>query len=237
MPPAPAALERSLHLEGLELPYSLRRSRRRTVGMQVDERGLRVSAPGGLPLSRVEEVIRENAAWIRKKLGEAAERAADRRLSIHHGALLPILGEDWQVRIEAGANRARWGEGHVILGLREGAEPAPVLTRALQRRALEIFEERLHHYGGHLGQPLPPLRLSGARTRWGSCSRLSGIRLNWRLIHLPLTLIDYVTAHELAHLVEMNHSPRFWAVVESLYPDWRAARAELKALGPHVPLF
>jgi predicted metal-dependent hydrolase len=87
-----------------------------------------------------------------------------------------------------------------------------------------------------LGQPLPPLALSAARTRWGSCSVRSGIRLNWRLIHLPPELIDYVIAHETAHLIEMNHSPRFWAVVETLHPDWRTSRQELKRLGAALPL-
>ena len=237
MPAAPAATERRIRLDGHELAYTLRRSSRRSVGMLVDERGLRVAAPARITLAQIEAFIKDHAAWVLDKLQAAATRAADRRLSIHHGAPLPILGEDWLIRIEAGANRARWGEGHVVLGLREGTEPAPVLERALRRRALELFGERLAHYGMRLGHPLPPLSLSSARTRWGSCSRRSGIRLNWRLIHLPLALIDYVAAHELAHLVEMNHSPRFWAVVETLYPDWKAARAELKALGPTVPVF
>ena len=83
--------------------------------------------------------------------------------------------------------------------------------------------------------PLPRLTLSAARTRWGSCSLRSGIRLNWRLIHFPLHVIDYVVAHELAHLREMNHSPRFWSVVGQLYSDYRAARDELKALAAHCP--
>lgn len=237
MPATPAVSERCIRLDGQELVYTLRRSKRRTVGMLVDERGLRVLAPARVTLSQVDAFIREHAAWVLDKLGAAMARAADRRIPLHHGAPFPILGEDWQIKIESGANRARWGEGHVVLALKEGAEPAPVLERALKRRALELFGERLAHYGRHLGQPLPPLALSSARTRWGSCSRRSGIRLNWRLIHLPLPLIDYVAAHELAHLVEMNHSPRFWAVVETLYPEWKAARAELKALGPTVPVF
>ena len=90
--------------------------------------------------------------------------------------------------------------------------------------------------GARLGRALPPIALSSARTRWGSCSQASGIRFNWRLIHLPTHLVDYVVAHELAHLVEMNHSPRFWAEVGRLYPDWRAARAELKLRGREIPL-
>ena len=82
---------------------------------------------------------------------------------------------------------------------------------------------------------MPPLALSAARTRWGSCSLRSGIRLNWRLIHFPADTVDYVVAHELAHLREMNHSPRFWAVVGEIYPDYQAARDELKRLAANCP--
>ncbi|HNB07544.1 MAG TPA: DUF45 domain-containing protein, partial [Thauera aminoaromatica] len=83
---------------------------------------------------------------------------------------------------------------------------------------------------------VPPVSLSSAATRWGSCSTRSGIRLHWRLIHLEPALIDYVVAHEVAHLAEMNHSPRFWAVVERLYPDWRAARAALRSAAATLPV-
>ena len=75
------------------------------------------------------------------------------------------------------------------------------------------------------------------RTRWGSCSLRSGIRLNWRLIFFPLDSLDYVIAHELAHLREMNHSQRFWMVVEGLYPNFRQARDELKKRAADVPLW
>ena len=84
---------------------------------------------------------------------------------------------------------------------------------------------------------MPPLALTSAGTRWGSCSRDSGIRINWRLIHLPAELGDYVVAHEAAHLVEMNHSPHFWQGVAHLCPDWQEAREILKRLGPDLPLF
>ena len=86
-----------------------------------------------------------------------------------------------------------------------------------------------------LGVAPPPLTLSAARTRWGSCSLKTGIRLNWRLIHFPPHVIDYVVAHELAHLREMNHSPSFWAVVGQLFPTYKAARADLKKLATTCP--
>jgi predicted metal-dependent hydrolase len=104
------------------------------------------------------------------------------------------------------------------------------------RRASTLFCERTTLYARKLGVAVPRVSLSSARTRWGSCSEKGGIRINWRLIHLPLTLIDYVVAHELAHLIEMNHSQRFWAVVASVYPEWRAARRELKSRAAVMPI-
>jgi predicted metal-dependent hydrolase len=110
------------------------------------------------------------------------------------------------------------------------------MMRALRRRALPWFAERVAEYCFRLGRPVPAVRLSSARTRWGSCSSASGIRLHWRLIHLAPPLIDYVVAHEVAHLVEMNHSPRFWAVVGELYPDWKAARSRLREAARVLPV-
>jgi predicted metal-dependent hydrolase len=121
------------------------------------------------------------------------------------------------------------------LCLRTPDDAGRVLEKVLRDRAREVFLERLVHYSAALGVALPRLALSAARTRWGSCSLKSGIRLNWRLIHFPRPVIDYVVAHELAHLREMNHSPRFWSVVEQLYPDYRTARDELKKLAAHCP--
>jgi predicted metal-dependent hydrolase len=82
---------------------------------------------------------------------------------------------------------------------------------------------------------LPRVALSNARTRWGSCSTRTGLRFNWRLIHLHLPLVDYVVAHELAHLREMNHSERFWHQVERLYPGYREARRALRVRAATIP--
>jgi predicted metal-dependent hydrolase len=123
----------------------------------------------------------------------------------------------------------------LTLCLRSPDDAGRVLEKALRERARELFLARLAHYAALLGVAMPRLTLSAARTRWGSCSLKTGVRLNWRLIHFPLPVIDYVVAHELAHLREMNHSHRFWSIVEHLYPDYRAARDELKTLAAHCP--
>ncbi|MDQ2733672.1 MAG: M48 family metallopeptidase, partial [Pseudomonadota bacterium] len=99
----------------------------------------------------------------------------------------------------------------------------------LQREARALFEVRCAHYAQRLGVSVTRLTLSSAATRWGSASASGAVRLHWRLIHFPLATIDYVVAHELAHLREMNHSPRFWTVVRSVVPDYETARRELQS--------
>lgn len=235
LPGGPAAPQHHVILAGRIVSFALRRDRRR-LAMRIDERGLAVGAPRSVPLAAIEDFIRAHGAWVLEKLDEFAGCGGPRHLPIHDGARLPVLGAEVRVRVTAGSNRGLWETDALWLAARPGADLAQLARRALQRRALEHFRPRLVEMVTRLGRPLPALALSSARTRWGSCSAQSGIRLNWRLIHLPADLIDYVIAHEAAHLLEMNHGPRFWALVERLHPDWRAARHELKRQGADLPL-
>jgi predicted metal-dependent hydrolase len=234
--PAPPAEEhRHIQLGARIVEYRLLRSRRRTLGMSIDQRGLRVGASLRTPLREVEHFLRHNTAWVLKKLDEWHGQGKARRLAIHDGASVPVLGEECRVRVEAGTNRVKWHGQTLVLQARPGADLRQLAKQALRGRALEIFTDRASHYAARMHRPVPPLALSSAHTRWGSCSEASGVRLSWRLVHSPLWLIDYVVVHELAHLVEMNHSSRFWAVVEKLYPEYRAAREELKKLAVTCP--
>ena len=220
------------------VPYVLRRARRRTIGLTIDHRGLRVGAPPRASLHEVESLIRRHGDWVAQKLDEWRSRRSPEALKIIDGTRLPMLGESLQIRLALGSNRALWGEHSEIsltLCLRSPGDAGRLLEKTLRERARALFAERLAHYAQQLALPVPPLALSAARTRWGSCSRKSGIRLNWRLIHFPREIVDYVVAHELAHLREMNHSPRFWAVVGQLYPDYLAARGDLKRLAANCP--
>ena len=104
--------------------------------------------------------------------------------------------------------------------------------RWLKEQALALLAPRVLHFARQVTGVPPPVKLSSARTQWGSCNQKGEIRLHWRLVQLPPAIADYVIAHEVAHLVELNHSPRFWALVESLFPGHAEARRELDALTP-----
>ncbi len=221
---------RSIELGERTVAYVLRRARRRTIGLSIDHNGLRVGAPERATLREVESLILQHGEWIGRKLDEWRTRRPPQALCIVDGVQLPLLGSPLSIRLALGANRCVWNlqARTLTLCLRAPAAAPRVLEKALREKARTLFVERLAHYAPRLGVDLPPLALSAARTRWGSCSRRSGIRLNWRLIHFPPTVIDYVVVHELAHLLEMNHSARFWSIVGQLYPDYHSARQELK---------
>jgi predicted metal-dependent hydrolase len=204
--------------------------------MTIDERGLRISAPGRTPLAEIESFVQGHGDWVLKKLDELAHASQPRHLRIKEGSRLPLLGGEAEVHVLPGANRVRWIADTLVLEARPEADLGQLAKRALQKRALTHFGERLDHFSARLGRTAPKLSLSSAHTRWGSCSEKGGIRINWRLIHLPPPLGDYVVAHEVAHLVELNHSKRFWAVVDSLYPDWQTARGELKQRAASLPI-
>lgn len=244
---APAGSEaRNILLRGQNVAYTLRRSARRSLGLQIDRRGLIVSIPQRLTLTEAEAFMRERADWILEKLGDWSRRGVAEKLRVEDGMQIPVLGQACTVRWSAGANRTHWHEGferrELHLHLRRHEDAPRLLLRGLQDFALQYFAGRLDEYVYRLQQHVPdvkrpPLWLSNARTRWGSCSTRSGIRLNWRLIHLPGEQIDYVVAHEVAHLVEMNHSSRFWRLVAALKPDYERDEAALKHANRIIPVF
>jgi predicted metal-dependent hydrolase len=237
----PARLPESTHhvvLAGQRIDFGLRRSKRRSIGLSIDQRGLRVGAPLRASLRDIETLILQHGHWVIEKLTAWREREPATRFSVVDGAGIFVLGVALTVRIRAAA-RARWAftDTEVLLDVPAAVDAAKVLESALRDQARSLFNERLAVYAPHLGVTPPPLRLSSARTRWGSCSARGGISLNWRLVLMPLPIVDYVVCHELAHLKEMNHSPRFWAVVEQLCPDWHTRRLELRRLGRLLPQF
>ncbi|MBA4176958.1 MAG: metal-dependent hydrolase [Leptothrix sp. (in: Bacteria)] len=236
--------QRDIHLAGHRVAYELRRSRRRSIGFVVGAEGLAVSAPRWVGVGEIEAVLREKAAWILRKLHEQRERGRRldaARVDWRDGTVLPFLGESVILVLDGRITGAVLHEAAetlpgvprltLHLGLPHGAEPAQIRDAVqswLQRQARALFEQRCALLAERLGVRMKRLSLSSASTRWGSASADGSIRLNWRLVHFALPVIDYVVAHELAHLREMNHSPAFWDVVRSAVPDYEAARGSLR---------
>ncbi|HMM55274.1 MAG TPA: SprT family zinc-dependent metalloprotease [Candidatus Desulfobacillus sp.] len=234
--PQTAGQPRHILLGARIVDYRLVRARRRSLGMTIDQRGLRVSAALRTSQAEIEDFLRQHAAWVLKKLDEWRGEGEPTRLAVRDGARIPLLGGHCTLRIEPGANRAFWQEDSLVLQARPGADLRLLARQALRERALALFRQRVAHFAAELALPPPAVALSSAQTRWGSCSAKGGIRLSWRLLHAAPALVDYVVAHEVAHLVEMNHSPRFWRLVERLHADCHVARAELRRFAITCPV-
>jgi len=229
---------RRMLISGKIIEYRFRRSRRRTIGMVVDGEGLSVSAPLRTPWREVERFLHENETWVEKKLAKWAGVKRGPLLRGITGETLPLFGEPVVLEVRAGRRRVEPVEGRLIITVSDPARRNLVLEsllRWLRQFALSALAPRVAHYTARLGLAAPRLAASGARRQWGTCTQGGLIRLNWRLAHLPVELSDYVVAHEVSHLREMNHSGRFWALVESLYPDWRNAREQLEHAGAALP--
>jgi predicted metal-dependent hydrolase len=237
---------RRIQLGPHALDFELRRSTRRSIGFMIDDDGLRVTAPKRITLAEIDNAIRAKQRWILSKLHERGERRALRQerppVEWVDGAELPFMGGQITLRLEE-APRSRCVFDPVLRELTIGVVPG-LSEWQLQERvriwyqaeAKRVFAERMGVYAERLDVSYRSLTLSSAGTRWGSCTVQGNIRLNWRLIHFSLPLIDYVVAHELAHLREMNHSPRFWATVESVYPDYDGAKMALRKRSQELPL-
>jgi len=238
---------RRVQLQDHLLEYRLLRSRRRSIGFLIDEEGLRITAPKWVTIAEIENAIREKQRWILAKLAERRERSARRlqpEMQWRDGAALPYLGINLTLRILAAqaagvVHDEASGELRVSLPPDAGEQQLKDRVQGwLQLEAKRLFAERLPIYAEKLGVSFRSFALSSATTQWGSCTVDGRIRLNWRLIHFALPMIDYVVAHELAHLREMNHSPRFWATVQSIFPEFEAAKKALRDSGPEtLPAF
>ncbi|MGB6007977.1 M48 family metallopeptidase [Castellaniella sp.] len=255
LPPAtpepPGYTRHEIHLQDQPLAYRLRRSRRKTIGLTIRDARLLIQAPTWATRRQIEEVIQEKSRWIRDKMRINQERMALLALQDTQwrpGGRIPYLGVMIELRLD-GSREARF-EGDprhprdcdlLFLPLPDGADGGRIQERAqawLQEQARQDFDTRLQRSLALAEQQIHGWALSAAQGRWGSCTSQRRIRLNWRLIHLPPSLIDYVVAHEVAHLKEMNHSPAFWREVERLCPDFKAARDALARHHPtSLPLF
>jgi predicted metal-dependent hydrolase len=245
-PPADALPRRQLLVGQLVLEYTLRRSTRRSIGFMIDDEGLRVTAPKRVSVAEIDNAIRAKQHWIISKLDERRERRAARLqkppIAWEDGAVLPYLGGELVLRLySATRNRTDYNPDtrELHMGLVQGATETLLKERVrawLQQQAKVLFEQRLDLYAARLGVQYSAFSLSSAGTRWGSCTVQRAIRLNWRLIHFSLPLIDYVVAHELAHILEMNHSPRFWDQVGRIYPAYDEAKSLLRKRAQELPV-
>ena len=225
---------------GDQLHYQLERRQRRTVGLKITQAGLVIHAPKRISQSQLEDIIVQKADWVLRKLASVtANRIPE--IQWQHGEQLLFLGNAITLTIEHNARSKAVEYEPGVLQLAMPNQDEMLIARKVvqwyKKQAITDFTRRLEIFSSKLGVKFTSLTLSNAASRWGSCNSKKEIRLNWRLLQAPPHIINYVVCHELAHIKEMNHSARFWATVESIFPDYKAAEKELKAISPQLHRF
>jgi predicted metal-dependent hydrolase len=242
-PTVPPDQPRRILLCNQTVDYLIRRSaKRRTLGLTIDTRGLRVAAPLRATQAEIDTLIYANTRWVLAKLKEWQRPEHLPARGWQPGDPLPLLGGTRQLKVGPGRAGLAKFDDMLILTVPRPQDEAAVRARlrdSLKEEARAWYTLRLAHFCRTYGVPVPALRLSQAATRWGSCARSREghhrVTLNWRMIHFPPHLIDYVIAHEVAHIKHMHHGPRFWAAVGKLYPDYASARDEIKRRALELP--
>ncbi|MGA0541004.1 M48 family metallopeptidase [Neotabrizicola sp. VNH66] len=168
--------------------------------------------------------------WLRRTLEGMPETAP---AGLEFGAVIPVEGR--ALTVTPGSGRSVKVDGDLLLV--PGSAPAARIAAFLKVLARDRLDRASARYAAQVGRRYTRLTLRDTRSRWGSCAPDGALMYSWRLIMAPPAVLDYVAAHEVAHLVEMNHSAAFWAVVERICPDWRAHRQWLRDEGQSLHRF
>lgn len=191
---------------------------------QLDGR-VTLTLPRGARTREAETFAREREGWIRRNL-----EASPAPVSPRPGGQVLFAGTLHQLEA-SGGRAARLADGVIHLPASAPEKTGPRLAALLKHHARLRLHEASSRYAGALGRDFTGLTLRDTRSRWGSCSSEGRLMYSWRLIMAPPEVLDYVAAHEVAHLAEMNHSPAYWAGLARLLPDYQAPRAWLRKNG------
>jgi predicted metal-dependent hydrolase len=224
--------DKTVPVEGLLAPGETtnvrvrRNPRARRISVRVDaaDGAVALTVPWHVSVEEGLGFARRQRDWLRQRMA-----AVPARVEFAHGTAFAFLGETLTVRHAGrGATRREDGILHV------GGAPEFVARRVrdwLKREARAVLGAKSHALAARIGRPVKAIRISDPRTRWGSASADGTLAFSWRLVLAPVAVLDYVVAHEVAHLAHMNHGPRFWALVGELAGDHAHARAWLAENG------
>ncbi len=225
------------------MDYELKRSRRKTICVTVDDQArIRVGAPLWVEEKRIEQFLKDKSRWILRKKTEASSRQKTlQRKTFTHGETFLFLGKEYplnirlhqQKNIKINFDGTQW---HVDNG------DIPLVKEKLvdwyRMQAKEILAGRVFHFARILGVEPKEIAVRTQKRLWGSCHPTSRkIHLNWQIVLSPLEVIDYVVVHELCHLLVPNHSQRFWRKVEGMLPDFKKQKAWLREHGWKMRIF
>ena len=205
--------------------YLLQRKKRKTLSMRLDEEGkVIVSAPLFCPKKIIDEFVQKNQEWIEKKRLEQRETSVLAKLRMENGALIPLFGEEYPLLLTTSRTIALTPEGLTA--------PQDATLQSLKKYYARRLRERvtayIREYSTKMNVAPTSLKITSARTRWGSCSRKNALSFSFRLAMCKPSVVEYVAIHELCHIRYKNHSPLFWAEVEKYCPRYREAKKYLR---------
>jgi len=222
----PAAV---LDIGGRRVPVRLRRhgrARRIVLRLERDGQGIVVTLPKRVPEAEGVAWARNQETWIARRLANLPERR-----EFHDGAVIPFAGEEHVIRHHAEARRGVWREAGAIMVSGRAEHLSRRVHDWLRRQAREQLTVRVGEAAASLDARPGRITVRDTRSRWGSCASNGNLSFCWRLILAPPFVLDYVVAHEVAHLIEPNHGPAFWRTVAAINPDTERARAWLRENG------
>ena len=205
------------------------RARRFTLRLEPSGEGAVLTLPPGVAIAQARMFLMRQSDWLARALARHPGRVV-----VGDGTRLPVAGAEVEIAVVDGPRRApRLADGRLIVSGpgAPGFQVGPRIAAFLKARARDALVPAAERYAGMLGRRPAAVSLRDPRSRWGSCSARGRLSFSWRLAMAPPEVLDYVAAHEAAHLVEMSHATRYWEVVEQILPDYRRHRAWLKREG------
>ncbi len=233
-------LPQSVVYGSTHLTYDIIHSRRKTYGIRVYPDGrVQISAPLRASQADIAEVVLKRAAWIVKhqQKFQTNPRPTVQSRQYVNGEMYRYLGESYTLEVVQGRpENVTLSDKHLIVTVTQADDmrrTAALIDRWYRQQAAHLFAERMavcFPQVAFMGVAMPPISLRMMKSRWGSCSSNGKVTLNIKLLSAPLDLIDYVILHELCHLKELNHSMRFYALMDRVLPNWRECRKRLRSI-------
>ncbi len=221
-----------LHLQGRSLPITVKRSvRARNMSLRLDVSGdsVVVVLPDGIPEHEAQRFAQRQSGWIESRLA-----VMPGAIPFTHGGEVPLLGLPHRIAHEPKARRGVWAEAGVIHVSGQPEHLPRRVAEFLKGEARVVMAHHARQLAALLGRKVGRVSVRDTTSRWGSCTMRGDLSFSWRLVMAPDFVGQYVAAHEVAHLAEMNHGPDFWALVEGLVGDVKSPRAWLKRHGPQL---
>lgn len=214
-----------------DIKYILKRSNRKTVAIHVRDGLVEVRAPHTMPISYIEEFIVSKEKWILDKLASSIERFEKKEnFELGYGDDLLYRGAQYPLRAQQGKLMGFDEHGFFVPPNLSAEEIKYAVVQIYRLLAKRDLGEKVGRLSEQMGLRPNSIKINSAKTRWGSCSSKSNLNFSWMLMMADDEVIDYIVVHELAHLKEMNHSNRFWDIVEKHFPDYADCKKRLKLL-------